>query len=110
MQAMGGLSVVTGMMGIMGHVKRILLREKRKDAEVVSGIYETAAFADLDHCEDAGLLFQDGLALHSTYGIHTRTLQNTVLIERPARVANAVGPRPRSICFAGQSSLSVPSI
>ncbi|RMA41813.1 type IV secretory system conjugative DNA transfer family protein [Rhodophyticola porphyridii] len=58
MQAMGGLSMMTG---VMGYVKRILQREKRKDAEVVSGIYGTAAFADLDDCEDAGLLEPHGL-------------------------------------------------
>lgn len=49
--------------GVAGHYKAWRQRERRKDAEIASGVFGTAAFATLDDCAEAGLLDPRGLYL-----------------------------------------------
>ena len=49
--------------GLTGYYKAWRQREKRKEAEVASGVFGTAAFATLDDCAQAGLLDPRGLYL-----------------------------------------------
>ncbi len=49
--------------GLTGYYKAWRQREKRKEAEVASGVFGTAAFASLNDCAQAGLLDPRGLYL-----------------------------------------------